>query len=87
MEEVKYLGYVLLHKGMKPMPEKVSAILVTKPPTSVKQLCRFLGMVQYYRDLWEKRSQFLTPLINLVGKCGHTKVTKKEDQEKSLTLG
>ena len=34
-------------------------------------------MVQYYQDLWEKRSHLLAPLSDLVGECGHTKVTKK----------
>ena len=33
-------------------------------------------MVQYYRDLWAKRSDMLAPLTSLVGECGHTKVTK-----------
>jgi hypothetical protein len=32
----------------------------------VKELRGFLGMVQYYRDLWAKRSKMLAPLTNLV---------------------
>ncbi len=31
-------------------------------PKGVKQLRHFLGMVQYYRDLWARRSNILTPL-------------------------
>ena len=46
------------------------------PPRSAKELHRFLGMVQYYRDLWAKHSDMLDPLTSLVGECGHTKVTK-----------
>ncbi len=34
-------------------------------------------MVQYYRDMWQKRSEMLAPLTNLVGECGETKTTKK----------
>ena len=64
------------------MKEKVSAILVLKPPSNVKELCQFLGMVQYYRDIWEKRSHLLAPLTDLVGECGHTKVTKKNKTKK-----
>ncbi len=30
-------------------------------------------MVQYYRNLWAKRSEMLAPLTDLVGKCGQTK--------------
>ena len=77
MAEVEYLGYILSREGIKPMPEKVSAILAINPPTNVRELRKFLGMVQYYRDMWVRRSHVLAPLANLVGECGHTKVTKK----------
>jgi hypothetical protein len=54
----------------------VQAILAIKPPTGVRQLRHFLGMVQYYRDLWARHSKMLAPLISLVGECGQTKTTK-----------
>ncbi len=54
----------------------MQAILTIKPPTGVKQLRHFLGMVQYYRDLWARWSDMLTPLTSLVGECGQTKTTK-----------
>ena len=44
--------------------------------TGLKDLHRFLGMVQHYRDLWAKHSNMLAPLTLLVGECGHTKVTR-----------
>ncbi len=47
IKELEYLGYVLMCNGIKPMPMKVSAILVIEPPTSVKKICSFLCMVQY----------------------------------------
>jgi hypothetical protein len=53
----------------------VQAILAIKPPTGVKQLRHFLGMVQYYRDLWARRSNMLAPLTSLVGECSQTKTT------------
>ncbi len=49
--EIEYLGYVLTRDGIKPQSNKVQATLAIKPPTGVKQLRHFLGMVQYYRDL------------------------------------
>ena len=52
-DEVEYLGYILTRNGIKPQREKVSAILALTPPKSVKDLRKFLGMVQYYRDLWK----------------------------------
>ena len=82
LHEIEYLGYILTREGIKPQPEKVSAIKALKEPTSVKELCKFLGMVQYYRDLWEKRSHLIAPLTDLVGECGHTKVTRKKKTKK-----
>ena len=82
LHEVEYLGYVLTRDGIKPHPGKVSAILALKEPSNVKELRRFLGMVQYYRDVWEKRSEMVAPLTDLVGEVGHTKVTKKNKTKK-----
>ena len=75
MHEVKHSRYILTRDGIKQQPEKVSAILALTEPTSVKELRKILGMVQYYRDLWEKRLHLIAPLTDLVGKCGHIKNT------------
>jgi hypothetical protein len=39
-------------------------------------------MVQYYCDLWAKRSELLAPLTDLVGEWGQTKVTKAKGTKK-----
>ena len=41
-------------------------------------------MVQYYRDVWEKRSHMIAPLTDLVGECGHTKVTRNNGTKKKV---
>ena len=82
MPEIEYLGYILTRNGIKPQPEKCTAILALKPPTTVKELRKFLGMVMYYRDLWEKRSQMIAPLTDLIGECGETKTTRKNKTKK-----
>jgi hypothetical protein len=74
--EIGYLGYILTRDGIKPQSNKVQAILPIQPPTNVKELRHFLGMVQYYRDLWARWSKKLAPLTSLVGECGQTKVTR-----------
>ena len=67
---------------MKPQPKKVQAILALTPPQNVKQLRRYLGMVQYYRDIWARCSGILAPLTNLVGECEHTKVMRANRTKK-----
>ncbi len=64
--EIEYLGYILTREGIKPKPKKVQAILTLNPPNNVKELRHFLGLVQYYRDIWARRSEMLAPLTDLV---------------------
>jgi hypothetical protein len=80
--EIEYLGYVLTREGIKPQSNKAQAILAIKPPTRVRQLRHFLGMVQYYGDLWARRSNMLAPLTSLVGECCQTKTTKTKGTKK-----
>jgi hypothetical protein len=44
--EIEYLGYVLTREGIKPQSNKVQAILTIKPPSGVKQLRHFLGIIR-----------------------------------------
>jgi hypothetical protein len=80
--ETEYLGYILTRDGIKPQANKVQAILALNLPKNVKELRRFLGMVQYYCNLWAKRSEMLAPLTDIVGECGQTKVTKAKGTKK-----
>jgi hypothetical protein len=82
-DEIEYLGYTLTQDGIKPQEQKVSAILALHPPSNVKQLRRVLGIIQFYRDIWEKRTDLLAPLTDLVGECGTTKATKKKGTKKA----
>ncbi len=80
--DIEYLGYILTRDGIKPQSNKVQAILTIQPPTSVKDFRQFLGMVQYYRDFWARRSKMLDLLTSLVGECGQTKVTRAKKTKK-----
>ncbi len=77
-QETEYLRYILTRGGIRPQPKKVQAILVLNPPKRVKELQHFLGMVQYYRDMWAKSSEMLAPLTDLMGECRETNATKKK---------
>jgi hypothetical protein len=80
--EIEYLGYILTREGIKPQPKKVQVILALNPPNNVKELRHFLGMVQYYRDMWVRRSEMLAPLTDLVGECVETKTTRMNKTKK-----
>ena len=43
--EVKYIGHILSQDGVRSDPDKVAAIVNMEEPTTVKELRRFLGMV------------------------------------------
>ena len=45
-QETKHLGYILTRGGIKPQPKKMQVILALNPPSNVKELQQFLGMVQ-----------------------------------------
>jgi hypothetical protein len=81
--KIEYLSYILTREGIKPQAQKVQAILALNPPNNVKELWHFLGMVQYYRDMWAKRSEILAPLSNLVRECRETKTTRKNKIKKT----
>jgi hypothetical protein len=76
-QETEYLGHILTRGGIKSQQKRGHAILALNPPNNVKELQQFLGMVQYYRDMWQKLSEMLAPLTHLVGECGETKTTKQ----------
>ncbi len=60
----------------------MQAVLAIKPTTGVRELRHFLGMVQYYRDLWARWSNMLASLTSLVGECGQTESTKAKGTKK-----
>ena len=58
-DELEYLGYLINREGVRPTMKKVEAIKNIATPTTRKQLGSFIGMVNYYRDMWPKKSHLL----------------------------
>jgi RNase H-like domain found in reverse transcriptase/Reverse transcriptase (RNA-dependent DNA polymerase)/Integrase zinc binding domain/Retroviral aspartyl protease len=67
-EELEYLGYWITRHGIQPCSSKVLAIQQITEPKNKKELRKFIGMVNYYRDMWIRRSDILAPLASLTSK-------------------
>ena len=63
-----YLGYHVTRDGVMPIPKKDEAIQALAVPKTCKQLRQFIGMINFYRDMWQKRSELLTPLTGWTSK-------------------
>lgn len=63
---VVYLGKVVGQGKVRPVNAKVVAIENFPPPTTKKELMRFLGMIGYYRGFCCNFSTVVSPLTNLL---------------------
>ena len=50
------------------MKDKVQSIMNLAEPKTRKELRSFMGLVNYYRDMWLRRSHVLAPLAKLTSK-------------------
>jgi hypothetical protein len=66
--EIEYLGYWISQSGIQPIPQKVEAIKNMVRPNTRKDLRRFIGMVNYCRDMWVRKSELLAPLTSMTSK-------------------
>jgi hypothetical protein len=80
--KIGYLGYKITRHSIQPQPKKVEAILKLIPRKTKRQLRHLLGMIKYYRDMWQKRSHMLAPLTGLVSPL--VKYKWGEEQQKSF---
>nr|VZI41582.1 unnamed protein product [Spirometra erinaceieuropaei] len=62
---LEFLGHLIHSNGIRPLPSKVAAIRDFPPPTSKRQLQRFLGMVNFYRRFLPNCADTILPLTNL----------------------
>ena len=65
-KSVTYQGQRFSAEGMSPNPEKVQAIIDLPPPTNVKQVRQFLGMINYLGRYLSDLSIVLRPISQLL---------------------
>ena len=63
--ELEYLGYWVTREGIQPLKKKVEAIMKIAEPKTRRQLRGFIGIINFYRDMWIRRSHILAPLASL----------------------
>ena len=51
--------------GIRPINNKVEAIVNITPPNNTKKVHAFISIFNYYRDIWARRSHLLHPLTAL----------------------
>jgi hypothetical protein len=79
-DELEYLGYWISRAGIQPIAKKVQAIKNIAPPKTKRELRGFIGIVNYYRDMWEHRADILAPLTALTSKTVKWQWTVKEQK-------
>ena len=53
--EISHFGYQLTKQCIKSVQKKAQAILDLQTPTTLKSPRSFLGMIQFYRNIWERK--------------------------------
>lgn len=67
-DSVKLLGYYVSAQGITQDPLKLEAIQNFEQPRNVRELKRFLGMIQFFRMFSSSTARLLTPLYELCKK-------------------
>jgi len=83
-KEVKVLGHLLTNKGLRPLPDKIEAIVNWNPPKDVSELRSFLGTVGYYRQFIRNYSALSEPLCRLLKKNQKFIWTNEQDTSFSI---
>ena len=86
---MKYLGFWVTRTGIRPINKKVEAILNMTPPKNTKQVHVYIGVINYYIDMWDRRSHILHPLTALTSpkvKCKWTDVEQRVFDEIKRTI-
>ncbi|UYV63703.1 K02A2.6-like [Cordylochernes scorpioides] len=68
VKEIKFLGHLITERGVLPDPNEVQTIREFPSPSSISEVRRFLGMVNFTGKFIQDLSTFLYPLNQLLVK-------------------
>lgn len=86
MRSLKYLGYIVDENGIKPDPEKVSAIEEYPVPKTVKDVRRLIGLTGWYRRFIPDFASISAPITALIQKNCAKIVWTAEAQEALIRI-
>ena len=79
VDHVEFLGHFVTADGIKPLPEKIKAIVDFPAPNSLRQLRRYLGLVNFYRRFVPSCAHNIQPLTYILKQT-------KQKQNKPIEL-
>ena len=68
LDNVAFLGHVILTEGVSVDPHKIETVVSWKPPKNVSEVKSFLGLAGYYKKFVEGFSRIAAPLTKLTRK-------------------
>ena len=82
---IDFLGHAVTPDGVRPSPSKVSAVANFPRPKTIKELQRFLGMINFYRRHLPQAAGTLEPLTRILGRQqargSNAPITWSEEQD------
>ena len=75
---IDFRGHHTDVNGIAPLSDKVKAIQEFPVPTTIKQLRRFIRMINFYRRIISNCSTILNPLTNLLQRKNKTITSKSK---------
>jgi transposase InsO family protein len=84
VQETDFLGHWMTPTGLKPWRKKIEAILKLERPRTLKEVRSFIGAVNFYRDLYPKRSHTLAPLHELTAIKNHSQFKWLDKHQKAF---
>ena len=68
MSQLEYLGHLITKERIKPLQDKVDAILRLQPVSTVTEVKHIIGIANYYKKFLPLLSELIRPLHHLMRK-------------------
>lgn len=80
-----FLGHEISSAGIKPTDDRVTAILDFPQPTSIKQVQRFLGMINFYPRFLKGLAGIVEPMDSYIAELGRKIKSRKKAVDRAFT--